>query len=155
MELTLRRIAFKPTYTIGKLYIDGEFFCDTLEDTDRGLETKMTKSEIAEKKIKGKTCIPYGKYEITLDVVSNKYSNFVKYPYAKPCNGRIPRLLNVPGFEGILIHPGTTENDTDGCILVGKNSIVGKLTNSQDTWKRMYEKLSQGKFNGITIEITK
>lgn len=60
------------------------------------------------KKIKGDTAIPTGIYNITLTVTSSKYSNFNKYPYAKFCNGKMPRLLNVPGYEGILIHAGNT-----------------------------------------------
>lgn len=153
MELLLKRIALKPNYTIGKLYIDGKYFCDTLEDTDRGLSSSMSVENIYLNKIKGKTCIPKGTYKITLDVVSTKYSNFTKYSYTRFCNGKMPRLLEVPGFSGILIHAGNTPEDTDGCILVGENKAVGKVINSQKVWKKLYGYLQEGKQEGIVITI--
>jgi hypothetical protein len=108
-KLKLIRTAKRPSYTIGKLYIDGEYFCDTLEDKYRNLD-KQTK-------IAGETAIPYGTYE----VIVNRSPKF----------GRdLPRLLNVPKFEGILIHRGNSVKDTAGCILVGENKIVGGLINS-------------------------
>ena len=108
MKLELKRIAKKDKYTIGHLYVDNKFFCDTLEDPDRGLTSTMNLTEIKSKKIKGDTAIPTGTYKITLDVVSPKYSNFSKYPYVKFCGGKMPRLLNIPGYEGVLIHAGNT-----------------------------------------------
>lgn len=154
-NLLLKRIASKPTYTIGKLYLDGVYMCDTLEDTNRGLTQKMTAEEIKAKKVKSKTCIPFGIYKVTLDVISSKYSNFNKYPYVKFCKGKMPRLLNVPGFDGILIHAGNTDKDTEGCILVGKNKVVGKVLESQVTWRKLYDALTKKKNEGITITITK
>lgn len=108
MKLKLIRKWKKQDYTIGELYIDGKFFSNTLEDPDRGLTSTMSLTEIKSKKIKGDTAIPTGTYNITLDIVSSKYSNFSKYPYVKFCGGKMPRLLNVPGYEGILIHAGNT-----------------------------------------------
>lgn len=152
MKITLKRIAKKSKYTIGHLYIDGKFFCDTLEDPDRGLNSKMSLSEIKAKKIKGDTAIPTGTYKVTLDVTSGKYSNFSKYPYVKFCGGKMPRLLNVPGYDGILIHAGNTQKDTEGCLLVGENKVVGKVINSQATWRKLYDTISKDK-NNLTIEI--
>lgn len=152
MKLTLKRIAKKNDYTIGHLYIDNKYFCDTLEDKDRGVNSKMSSIDITKVKIKGSTAIPTGKYDITLRIQSPKYSNFTKYPYVKFCNGRMPRLLNVPGFDGILIHAGNTHKDTDGCILVGQNKEVGKVINSQTTWKKLYDILEKNQQN-LTIEI--
>lgn len=153
MKLELKRIAKKDKYTIGHLYIDGKFFCDTLEDPDRGLTSTMNFTEIKAKKIKGDTAIPTGTYKITLDVVSPKYSNFSKYPYVKFCGGKMPRLLNIPGYEGVLIHAGNTQKDTEGCLLVGLNKVVGKVINSQVTWKKLYEILQKDKNNlSITIK---
>ena len=152
MKLELKRIARKDKYTIGHLYINGKYFCDTLEDPDRGLASSMSNSQIAIKKIKGDTAIPTGLYKITLNVTSSKYSNFSKYPYAKFCNGKMPRLLNVPGYEGILIHAGNTQKDTEGCILVGMNRQVGKVLDSQKTFKKLYEKLLADK-NNLSITI--
>lgn len=152
MKLELKRIARKDKYTIGHLYINGKYFCDTLEDPDRGLASSMSNSQIAMKKIKGDTAIPTGLYKITLNVASSKYSNFNKYPYAKFCNGKMPRLLNVPGYEGVLIHAGNTQKDTEGCILVGMNRQVGKVLDSQKTFKKLYEKLLADK-NNLSITI--
>ena len=155
MELLLKRIALKPSYTIGHLYVDGVYFCDTLEDKDRGLSSSMPLTTIKAKKVKGETCIPYGTYKVTLDVVSSKYSNFTKYPYVKFCSGKMPRLLNVPGYDGILIHAGNTDKNTEGCILVGQNKVVGKVVNSQATWRKLYDTLLGKKKEGITLTITK
>lgn len=147
MKLTLKRIALKPTYTIGKLYIDDNYFCDTLEDTVRDLN-KDGKFDNGEKKIKGKTAIPYGTYEITTNVVSQRFKNRV---WAKPYGGKIPRLINVPSFDGVLLHPGSSSADTSGCLLVGKNTIVGRLTDSQKTFHMLMQKIKDQK--NLIIEI--
>ena len=147
MKLTLKRIALKPTYTIGKLYIDDKYFCDTLEDTVRDLD-KNGKFDNGEKKIKGETAIPYGTYEITTNVVSSRFKNRV---WAKPYGGKIPRLINVPSFDGVLLHPGSSAEDTSGCLLVGKNTIVGRLTDSQKTFHALMQKIKNQK--NLTIEI--
>ena len=153
MKLELKRIAKKDKYTIGHLYVDNKFFCDTLEDPDRGLTSTMNLTEIKAKKIKGDTAIPTGTYKITLDIASPKYSNFSKYPYVKFCGGKMPRLLNIPGYKGVLIHAGNTQKDTEGCLLVGENRVVGKVINSQVTWKKLYEILQKDKNNlSITIK---
>lgn len=154
MELIVKRTYLGSNYTIGHLYINGKFFCDTLEDVDRGLNKEMPLHNIQEKKIKGKTCIPYGTYRVSMNIVSPKYSNYAKYPYALYVKGRMPRVLDVPGFDGILIHPGTTEADTDGCLLVGENKIKGKLINSQATWKKLCTLLMQASSKKETITIT-
>ena len=151
MELKLKRIAPKKEYTIGRLYIDGKYFCDTLEDTVRDLN-KNGKFDNGEKKIAGLTAIPYGKYEVTLKVRSPRYSKIQKY--MDFCGGYIPRLLKVLDFEGILIHPGTTAKDSAGCILVGKNTIVGKLTDSWNTWKKLYLLMKPVSAKGEKIFIT-
>lgn len=134
MELTLKRINFAKGYTTGKLYIDSKYFCDTLEDTVRNLPT--------EKKVAGETAIPAGAYK----VIVNRSPRF----------GRdLPRLIDVPYFDGILIHRGNTAKDTAGCILVGIGAGNGTLVHSTpyeialtNTLKREQE---QG--NDITIEI--
>lgn len=152
ISLQLKRIAKKPTYTIGKLYLNGEYFCDTLEDTDRGLSQVMPLEQIMAKKIKNQTAIPTGTYVIDMNTVSPKYSNFSKYPWAKPYDAKIPRLKAVPGYLGVLIHPGNTNADTSGCILVGENKVVGKVINSQLTWKKLMAKLVKDKNIILIIE---
>jgi hypothetical protein len=153
MKLTLKRIAKRDTYTIGKLYINGEYFCDTLEDKDRGLKQSMSLSEIKAKKVYGKTAIPAGEYEVTLHTISPKYSK--KPWYVKFCGAKMPRILNIPGYDGVLMHPGNSDKDTCGCILVGKNTVVGKVLESRDTFAKLYPilKAASDKGERITINI--
>lgn len=138
MELRLERIALRSEYTIGKLYVDGEYVCDTIEDTVRDLD-KDGKFMNGEVKIAGKTAIPYGRYEITMKVKSPKYSNFSKYSWAKKYDGYLPRLLNVPHFDGVLIHVGNSALDSEACVLVGENKVVGKVINSVNTFRRLMD----------------
>ena len=138
MILTLDRKYKLPTYTIGKLYIDGEYFCDTLEDKDRGLTDSMMVGEISKIKIKKETAIPTGTYKVTIT-----YSNRFKK--------NMPLINDVKGFEGIRIHSGNTNQDTEGCILVGFNKIKGNVINSRDTYNKLFSILS--KSNNITITI--
>ena len=151
MKLKLERKYKLPTYTIGKLYINGVYFCDTLEDTDRGLAQWMTTDEIARRKVYGATAIPYGAYGVKMNIVSPKYAK--RNPaYTRPYGHKLPRLLNVKGYEGVLIHAGNTANDTFGCILVGRNTVKGKVLQSQATWKALMDRLLTDR-NNITLEI--
>lgn len=143
MELTLKRIALRDTYTIGKLYVDGKYMCDTCEDKVRDLRK--------EAKVYGKTAIPYGRYEITMKVQSPKYSQRASYAW---CKGYLPRLLNVPHFDGILIHAGNTSEDTSGCVLCGENKAKGQVINSMATLKRLYPMLKNASDKGEKIWIT-
>ena len=142
MDLLLKRIARRETYTIGHLYIDGKYFCDTCEDKDRGLQQQLPLSVNVAKKKKGVTAIPVGRYRVTLAVKSKRFSQ--KKQYAA-CNGYLPRLVNVPAFDGVLIHIGNTANDTEGCILVGKNTQVGKVLDSTKMFWELYSKLQDAK----------
>ena len=152
MELKVIRKAKAPEYTIGKLYIDGIYMCDTLEDCDRGLTQDMPLEEIKAKKIYGKTAIPTGTYEIDMNTVSPK---FEKRSWAKPFGGKLPRLVNVPGYEGVLIHVGNTSESTSGCLLVGKNSIKGMITDSSRTFMSLMTKyLLPAKLRGERITLT-
>ena len=133
MRLILKRLYLKTDYTIGKLYMDGKYFCDTLEDQVRDL-TK-------ERKIPGRTAIPAGVYEIVVNV-SPRFKR------------KLPRLLDVPGFDGILIHRGNTAEDTAGCILVGENRERGKVINSTRYEVQLTGRLERAQEKGeITIEI--
>lgn len=150
MELRLKRIARKETYTIGRLYIDGVYFCDTIEDTDRGLKQSLPVSVNKAKKRYGATAIPTGRYQVTLKIKSPKFSKNKKYDF---CGGYLPRLLNVPAFEGVLIHIGNTAKDTEGCLLIGKNTKVGKVLESSVTFRALYEKLKNAQgYIFITVE---
>lgn len=96
LEILVKRIARKPTYTIGKMYIDGVYFCDTLEDRDR--------LHFGERKIAGKTAIPEGRYDLVLNNYSPRFG--AKEPYRTLCNGYVPLIANVPQFSGVRIHIG-------------------------------------------------
>lgn len=153
MKITVDRKWKKKDYTIGRLFVNGELFANTLEDPDRGLKQSMDKRELINKKIPNQTAIPTGTYKITLDVKSPKFSTYDFYD--KVCNGYLPRLLDVPGFDGILLHVGSNASHSSGCILVGYNKTKGGLTDSKEVFKKLYEKLEDAKNNGeeITIEI--
>lgn len=139
MRLTVLRIANKPTYTIGKLYIDGCYFSDVLEDTDRGLDDSMSVDEILKKKIKGQTAIPTGTYP-------------VKITYSPKYKKNMPLIENVKGYSGIRIHSGNTHKDTEGCLLTGKNKEVGKVLESRKTYNALFKILSETKEH-IIIDI--
>lgn len=115
----------KEDCTIGDLFINEEFICNTLEDVFR------------EEKIANETCIPYGNYDIIINM-SPKYKRLM------------PRLLNVPNFEGILIHSGNTVKDTSGCILVGTRK-GNTLVNSKDAFNKLFNRLQN--YSNIKIEI--
>ena len=151
MELLIDRKWKKQSYTISNLYIDGKWFCNCLEDADRGLDNSMSEDMIRTLKKPSITAIPRGTYEITLDVVSPKYSK-VQF-YKDVCNGKVPRLKNVKGFDGILIHAGNTEHNTNGCLLCGLNKIKGQVVNSKETFKQLYKLLQDGKNRGEKIVI--
>ena len=141
MKLRLERKYFKETYTIGNLYINGSLFSNTLEDKNRDVN-KNGKFDNGETKIYGETCIPFGTYKIIL-TISPKFKR------------ELPRLLNVPSFEGVLIHKGNTAKDSAGCILVGENKETGKVLNSTSYEKKLVKIMKEAIARGeeITIEI--
>lgn len=149
MTLRLIRRYKKQGYTIGELWIDGSYFCDTLEPTDRSLTGSTPLKDIAKAKEQGPTAIPSGRYQVTLNIVSPRLSKQACY---KPCGGKVPRLVNVPGFDGILIHIGNWPSDTRGCILVGKNCVRGGMLYSTLAFNELYNRLKEAK-NTIRIEI--
>lgn len=154
MKILVDRKWKKDGYTIGSLYVNDEFFCNTLEDKDRGLKSSMSLVEINRIKKAGSTAIPTGTYKVNMNTVSPRFSH--KELYVKNCHGaKVPRLEEVPGFAGILIHVGNSAKDTDGCILVGKNDVKGMVTKSKEYFLQLYNKMyaaSQGK-EDITITI--
>lgn len=150
MKLELKRIARKPTYTIGRLYVDGEYFCDTIEDVDRDVNRNGV-FDGDEHKVYAQTAIPNGTYEVTMKVPSPKFSTKAEYKWWP--QARLPRLLNVPHFEGILIHAGVSEKSSAGCIIVGRNTVVGRVTESMETCKRLYPVLKAASNRGEKIAI--
>ena len=153
MKLKVERRWPKATYTIGRFFIDGMYYCNTLEDCDRGLKQTDDLSYIKRRKVYGEKAIPKGTYTVSMNVTSPKYSA-VSW-YWNLCRGKMPRLLNVPGFDGILIHPLNNPLQTYGCIGVGKNTKVGQLTESKVCFKQIYKlmKAASDKGETITIEI--
>jgi hypothetical protein len=140
MELKLQRRFLGEGYTIGSLYVNGEYFCDTLEDADRGLNQTMSPEEIRRIKVAHETAIPTGVYKVIVNM--------------SPAKRRmLPRLLDVSGFSGILIHRGNTKNDSSGCILVGENKVKGKVINSTPYEKRLVEILTGAQKQGEEIKI--
>jgi hypothetical protein len=141
MKLTLHRRFLGKDYTIGLLYVEDEYFCDTLEDVDRGLTQSMPLELIREKKIPHETAIPTGEYTVIVNL--------------SPAKKRmLPRLSDVPGFSGILIHRGNAKNDTSGCILVGENKVKGKVVNSTVYEKKLVKILTEAHERGEKIKIT-
>jgi hypothetical protein len=155
MKLLLKRIALRDTYTIGRLYVNGVYVCDTVEDKVRDVNKNGKFDAPKEVKIPSQTAIPYGTFKVGW-AKSPKFSNFAKYPYTKKYNGIMPWVQNVPHFQGILIHCGASAASSAGCIIVGYNTIVGRVTDSQKAfYKLMDEYLWPARKRGevITLEI--
>lgn len=129
MNLTLKRLNLTPNYTEGELYVNGVYFCKTLEDTNRDLN-KNGQFDNNEKKVYGETCIPYGKYKVILS-------------YSPKFKRELPEILEVPDFQGIRIHRGNKISDTLGCILCGEKVKNGYLSNSTPYEIKLVELLKQ------------
>ena len=147
MEITVERKWKKDGYTIGTLSIDGKrlgdgkHYCCTLEDTDRGLDSKMSLEKILFLKKPHLTAIPTGRYQITVT-------------YSPHFKRNLPLLNNVPGYSGVRVHPGNTAADTDGCILVGENNAKGRVNNSRYWFGIVFEKITSAIKRGEKVFIT-
>lgn len=148
--MVLKRIYKGQDYTIGHIYVDGEYICDTIEDKDRGLTDKMSEQEIAKMKVASKTAIPTGTYKLTLDIVSPKFIQ--KAYYYNFCKGKLPRLIGVKGFDGVLIHKGNTQKDSAGCIIVGYNKVKGQVVDSQKAFEKLYKIILARGIKEITVQ---
>ena len=144
MELKLERKYRSNNYCIDKLYINGKYFSDVLEDPDRGLTDTMSLEEIQKIKIKGNTCIPYGTYNVTIT-------------YSPRFKKNLPLINNVKGFDGIRIHSGNKSQDTEGCLLPGFNKVKGQVIDSRVTTDKLIAQIQQALNKGekVTITITK
>ena len=131
MNLTLKRLNLTPNYTEGELYVNGVYFCKTLEDTNRDLN-KNGQFDNNEKKVYGETCIPYGKYKVILS-------------YSPKFKRELTEILEVPDFQGIRIHRGNKISDTLGCILCGEKVKNGYLSNSTPYEIKLVELFKQAK----------
>jgi hypothetical protein len=131
VKIEVKRNEFTEISTIGDMYIDGEYFCHTIEDT------------IREVKIMNETAIPYGTYEVVIDF-SNKFQKLM------------PHILNVPNFEGIRIHTGNTDKDTSGCLLIGFTKAKDFVGESKKAFDIFFPKLDEAlKTDKCFITITK
>lgn len=135
MEILVIRKWKKSTYTIGKVYINGVAFSESMEDTDRGLTNLMSEQEIKNKKIYGQTAIPSGKYEIKLSY-SPKFANRA---WGKKYKGNVPEIKDVKGFSGVRIHPLNKPEDSLGCIGFGRNLKKGMIVNSTETYYKLMD----------------
>lgn len=137
IEIEILRQLRGSDFTQGILMIDGVYFCHTLEPRWRNLRR--------EEKVKGKTAIPAGSYKVMM-APSQKFKKVMPY------------LMDVPGFQGVMMHVGNTSKDTEGCILVGRpyvitgNPIEGTIASSAKTFYALMEKLKAEK-KAITITI--
>lgn len=155
MEVLVYRKWPKAGYCIGRLYINGQLICNSLEDEDRGLSDSMDERTIRNRKIFGKTAIPRGRYTIDMETVSPKFSK--KQFYMEVCQGKLPRIKGVKGFEGILLHVADGPKGADlleGCIGVGLNKEVGQLCDGKETFKKIYALMKEAHNKGETIYIT-
>jgi len=126
MKIEVKRLHRTENSTIGELTIDGKFECYTLEDKERDV------------KIKSETAIPKGTYKVIINQ-SNRFKRL------------LPLLINVPNFEGVRIHPGNSNHDTEGCILVGMNRSVDYITKSRKAFDSLFKKMQGAKNITITI----
>lgn len=126
MKIEVKRLHRTDNSTIGELTIDGKFECYTLEDKERDV------------KIKGETAIPKGTYKVIINQ-SNRFKRL------------LPLLIGVPNFEGVRIHAGNSNHDTEGCILVGQNRSVDYITKSRKAFDSLFKKMQKAKNITITI----
>lgn len=137
MELKLTRTWLTKNSTIGELSINGKFECYVLEDN---FPTPYVK-------VFGKTCIPLGRYQV---IVTNspRFSQLTGHPVD------LPLLVNVPGYEGVRIHPGNTAADTEGCLLPGTTRGVDVVNNSRIAFNALFPKIQTAIANGEAVHIT-
>ena len=140
MLITIDRAWKRESYTMSRLFVDGENFCNALEDTDRGLYHGMSREDVLAKKVKGATAIPRGTYNVI-------------YTYSPRFKRKLPLIENVTGYEGVRIHPGNTAKDTEGCILVGQNLKVGMVLNSREWTEKLSAKMQTAWSKGEKVKL--
>lgn len=141
LNLLVERRWKKADYTIGRWYVDGEYLTNSLEDTDRGLKSSMSPAEVKKVKVKGQTAIPTGRYPV-VESYSGKFGKMM------------PEVLRVPGFSAIRIHPGNTNNDTEGCLLIGENKQKGMVLNSRYWFNILFGKIHATLTKGGKVWLT-
>jgi hypothetical protein len=126
MVITIKRLYKTETSTIGELLVNGIWECFTLEDTERKI------------KIKGETAIPKGTYRVIINE-SNRFKRL------------LPLLIDVPNFEGVRIHSGNSNHDTEGCILVGQTRNKNYIGQSRKAFEKLFKKMQAAKDITLTI----
>lgn len=152
LRLKTDRAWRKADYTIGRFFVNGLRFHESLEDADRGLDQSMTVSEISSKKIHGETAIPRGIYKVILSV-SPRFKN---KSWAAKYGGLVPEIVGVKGYSGVRIHPLNDAKDSEGCIGIGDNKVKGKIVNSVKCYTELMDKYlvpAWTRKEEITIEI--
>ena len=141
MDVLVVRYKFNEKYTEGRLYINGKYICDTLEDCNRELYDSMPEEEIIKNKVYGETCIPFGSYKLVIDY-SNKFQK------------ELVHILNVKGFSGVRIHSLNTAEESIGCIGVGVKLNDGYITKSRATYAIIHKMVSDAIAEGEDIFMT-
>ena len=141
MEILLVRSTFTDDYTEGKLFVNGVYVCDTVEDKDRGLDDKMSEDEILKKKVFGKTAIPIGRYRVVIDW-SNKF------------NKNLIHILKVKGFDGVRSHSGNSATDSYGCVIVGIRKTKGWVGDSRKTYAILHKMVEEAIKRGDEVHLT-
>ena len=141
MEIKVIRDVHSENSTTGKMYVDDVFECFTLEDKDRGLKSTMSLDELKSLKVYGETAIPTGRYQVT-----TSFSGIFEK--------EMPLLVNVPDYDEVRIHPGNSDKDTLGCILVGEARTVDWISNSRAAFARFWPKMKAAIDAGQKVFIT-
>lgn len=136
VNVEVERAWKKADYTIGRFFVNGTRFHESLEDPDRGLDSAMSLDQIKAAKVYGQTAIPVGTYKLILSV----YPKYKDRSWAKKYNGLVPELIGVPGYSGVRIHPANNASEIEGCIAVGENKVRGGIINSQKTYCELMDK---------------
>lgn len=140
MKITVKTIFKGENYIISNMYLNGDFFTNIIEDQIRDLNNDGDLNDPGEKKVYGKTAIPKGIYTLVLS-------------YSPKFKRILPRILNVPHFEGILIHNGVDEKSSAGCLILGDNKVKGKVVNSKKRMEEFIQKLLDSGDKKHIIEI--
>lgn len=146
MRLTLNRHPSGLTCTIGDLLVDGELLCHTLEDPVR----EQPGVPVSVWKVAGDTAIPAGVYDVQLTFSDRAAQGYLWTPLP---DYKLPQVMNVPGFEGIRIHAGNTDNDTEGCILVGSWTGGEFLHNSRGSLQSLLDTMNVAMIGNLPITI--
>ena len=141
LNINVVRKYFKEKYTIGNVFTNGQWFSNSLEDCDRGLQQGMSLSQLKKMKKYGATAIPYGTYDVSV---------YFWPKYRK----KYPLLQNVPAYTGVLVHGGSTHKDTLGCILVGENRVKGQLTNCEKYVRKLTQMCEDAIQSGGKVILT-